>query len=150
LLQRHLHEPETAPDGRPFRGARGGILSESLYGRVWHTARQAALGPVLAATPLARRPYDLRHVALSLWLTASGEPAEVAALAGNSVHVLQTVYAHRIDGHSEIVSQHIGRALGPQDPSLPACLSKRFAEPLPPPNFRPLFVRGRPTHGGTA
>ena len=45
---------------------------------VWHAARQAALGPDLAATALARRPYDLRHAALSLWLNASGTPAEVA------------------------------------------------------------------------
>ena len=70
------------PDGRLFRGARGGMLSESVYGRAWHAARLAALGPGLAATPLARRPYDLRYAALSLWLNATGEPAEVAARAG--------------------------------------------------------------------
>ena len=54
----------------------------------WHAARRAALGPDLAATALARRPYDLRHAALSLWLNASGTPAEVAARAGNSARVL--------------------------------------------------------------
>ena len=59
--------------------ARGGMLSESVYGRAWHAARRAALGPDLAATALARRPYDLRHAALSLWLNATGAPAEVAA-----------------------------------------------------------------------
>jgi hypothetical protein len=37
-----------APDGRLFRGARGGTLSESAYGRDWHAARLAALGPELA------------------------------------------------------------------------------------------------------
>jgi integrase len=77
--------------GRLFRGARGGILSESVYGRAWHTARQAALGPVLTATSLARRPYDLRHAALSRWLNATAEPARVAARAGNSVCVLHDV-----------------------------------------------------------
>lgn len=41
------------------------MLSESVYGRAWHAARQAALGPGLAATALARRPYDMRHAALS-------------------------------------------------------------------------------------
>ena len=66
LLQQHLRKYGTAPDGRLFRGARGGILSESTYGRIWHAAREIALGPELAATPLARRPYDLRHAALSL------------------------------------------------------------------------------------
>ncbi|HTQ91991.1 MAG TPA: tyrosine-type recombinase/integrase, partial [Streptosporangiaceae bacterium] len=83
-LRRHLRAHGTAPDGRLFCGTRGGMLSESVYGRAWHAARQAALGPDLAATALARRPYDLRHAALSLWLNASGEPAEVAARAGNS------------------------------------------------------------------
>jgi len=57
LLDGHLRDYGTAPGGRLFAGARGGILSESTYGRAWHTARTAALGPGLAATPLARRPY---------------------------------------------------------------------------------------------
>jgi integrase len=60
LLRQHLREFGTAQDERLFHG---GMLSESTYGRVWHAARQAALGPQLAATPLARRPYDLRHAA---------------------------------------------------------------------------------------
>jgi integrase len=59
LLRWHLDNYGTTPDGRLFRGARGGILSESVYGRAWHAARDAALGPGLSATPLARRPYDL-------------------------------------------------------------------------------------------
>jgi integrase len=74
-----------------FRGTRGGILSESVYGRTWHAARQSALGPELAATALVRRPYDLRHAALSLWLDATGAPAEVAARAGNSARVLHDI-----------------------------------------------------------
>jgi hypothetical protein len=65
LLRRHVQACGTTPGGRIFRAARGGILHESYYGRTWHTARAAALGPALAATPLARRPYDLRHAALS-------------------------------------------------------------------------------------
>jgi integrase len=113
LLGQHLCDYGTAPDGRLFRGARGGMLSESVYGRVWHAAREIALGPELAATPLARRPYDLRHVALSLWLNATGAPAEVAARAGNSVHVLQDVYAHCVDGSDELVSWRIDEALDP-------------------------------------
>ena len=56
MLRQHLHAFGAAPDGRLFRGARGGMLSESVYGRAWHAARQAALGPDLAATALARRP----------------------------------------------------------------------------------------------
>ena len=111
MLAQHLHAFGTAPDGRLFRGTRGGMLSESVYGRAWHAARQAALGPGLAATPLARRPYDLRHAALSLWLNATGEPAEVAARAGNSARLLYEVYLHCTDGQDDTVSQQIEDAL---------------------------------------
>jgi integrase len=107
MLRQHLRQFGTTPDGRLFRGTRGGMLSESVYGRAWHQARHAALGPELAATPLARRPYDLRHAALSLWLNATGEPAEVAARAGNSARVLHEVYLHCIDSQDDIVSQRI-------------------------------------------
>ena len=111
MLCRHLGSHGTTPDGRLFRGARGGMVSESVYGRVWHAARRAALGPDLAATALARRPYDLRHAALSLWLNASGTPAEVAARAGNSARVLHEVYMHCTDGQEDAVSQRIEDAL---------------------------------------
>jgi len=87
------------------------MLSESVYGRAWHAARHAALSPELAATPLARRPYDLRHAALSLWLNATGEPAKVAARAGTSVRVLHEVYLHCTDGQEDTVSQRIEDAL---------------------------------------
>ena len=72
MLRAHYRCHGTAPDGRLFGGTRGGPLSESVYGRVWHAARALALGPELAATGLARRPYDLRHAALSLWLPQLG------------------------------------------------------------------------------
>jgi hypothetical protein len=89
------------------------MLSESVYGRVWHAARRAALGPDLAAGPLVRRPYDLRHAALSLWLNASSAPAEVAVRAGNSARVVQDVYAHCIDGREQVISRPIEDALDP-------------------------------------
>ena len=111
ILHRHLRDHGTTPDGRLFRGTRGGMLSESAYGRTWHAARQAALGPELAATALARRPYELRHAALSLWLNATGAPAEVAARAGNSARVLHDVYLHCIDSQQDHVSQQIEDAL---------------------------------------
>lgn len=55
-----------------------------------------AVGPELAATPLARRPYDLLHAALSLRLAYGAPPAEIAARAGHSVRVQLTVHAHTI------------------------------------------------------
>jgi integrase len=104
MLCRHLRDHRTAPDGRLFRGARGGVLSESVYGRAWHAAREATLGPELAATALARPSYDLRHAALSLWLNASGAPAEVAARARTSARVLHDVYLHCTDDQDDLVS----------------------------------------------
>jgi integrase len=113
MLRTHVTAYGTAPDGQLFRGTRGGPLSGSLYGRVWRLARTLALGPELAASGLARRPYDLRHAALSLWLNAGGDPAQIAARAGNSVAVLLTVYSHCIHGHDNLLNQRISRVLGP-------------------------------------
>ena len=111
LLRWHMRAFGCAEDGRLFRGARGGPLSESLYGRIWHQARAAATLEDGTGAQSVRRPYDLRHAALSLWLASGAPPAEVAARAGHSVHVLLSTYAHCIPGHDQIASQHIGQAL---------------------------------------
>jgi hypothetical protein len=59
-------------------------------------------------TPLAKRPYDLRHAAVA--------PAtQVAEWAGHSVHVLLKVYAKCIDGQDELASRKIDDALGMGD-----------------------------------
>src|SRR5699024_7417543 len=63
LLRGHLDRFGTAPDGRLFRGEYGGPVSDSVYGRVWQKARAGALSPAECASPLAARPYDLRHAA---------------------------------------------------------------------------------------
>jgi integrase len=120
MLRHHLADHGTAPDGRLFRGTRGGHLSESVYGRAWHTARHTALGPTLAATPLARRPYDLRHAALTLWLNATSQPAEIAARAGNTPRVLHDTYQHCTHSQHDFVSQQIEDALDTGTTSTPA------------------------------
>jgi hypothetical protein len=79
---------------RLFQGVRRGPLSESLYGRIWHQARAAAMPEDGPGTQPVRRSYDLRHAALSLWLASVAAPAEIAARAGHSVRVLLTIYAH--------------------------------------------------------
>ncbi len=48
---------------------------------------------------------------MSLWLNATGAPAEVAARAGNSARVLHDVYLHCIDSQQDHVSQQIEDAL---------------------------------------
>ena len=68
LLRWHLRAFGCAADGRLFRGARGGPLSESLYGRIWHQARAAAIAGgrdrrPAGAPPL--RPASCRAVAVA-------------------------------------------------------------------------------------
>ena len=113
MLRAHHAAYGTAPDGRLFRGTYGGPLSGSVYARAWQSARTVALGPELAASGLALRPYDLRHATLSLWLSAGGDPAQIAARAGNSVAVLLTVYSHCIHGYDDLLNQKIGNVLEP-------------------------------------
>jgi hypothetical protein len=69
-IRAHIDRFGVSPDGRLFRGARGSLLSESSYGRVWQLARKKALAPAQANSPLARRPYDLRHSGVTLGLNA--------------------------------------------------------------------------------
>jgi integrase len=115
LLRAHLKAYGTTPDGRVFRTARGGALQDSAYSAVWQAARAAALTPAQQSSPLARRPYDLRHAAVSLWLNSGVPATEVARRAGHSVAVLLKVYAHCIDGQADAVNKRIGDALGSED-----------------------------------
>jgi integrase len=112
LLHRHIEKHDTAPDGRLFRGLHGGPLSSSVYDRWWKMAREVALTPAQAASPLARRPYDLRHAAASLWLNAGVPPTEVARRLGHSVAILLKVYVNCIDGGDTGLNDRIGDALG--------------------------------------
>ena len=160
MLRTHHAAYGPAPDGRLFRGTRGGPLSGSVYGRAWQSARTVALGPELAASGLARRPYDLRHAALSL----CGDPAQIAARAGHSAAVLLTVYSHCIHGRDDLLNQQIDHVLKPFSESGPCPSvesqrlhptaqlhgSQRLHQPCDGHPSRPLYVRGfpaRPAHG---
>lgn len=111
LLRAHIDRFATTPDGRIFRGARGAILSESTYGRIWQRARNRALTPAQAESPLVARPYDLRHSGVTLALNAGVPAPEVARRAGHGVAVLLRVYAGCIDGHDELWNGRIDQAL---------------------------------------
>jgi integrase len=75
ILRRHIVEFPPAPDGRLFVATEsGGSIPWSVYSRIWADARTIGLTPAQAASPLARRPYDLRHAALSSWLAAGFRP----------------------------------------------------------------------------
>lgn len=112
LLQVHIETFGTAPDGRLFRGARGGPVPDSVYSRVWQRARQLALTPAEVASPLAARPYDLRHAAVSTWLNAGIDAAQVAEWAGHSVNVLLRVYAKCVVGRDRTARRRLAAAFG--------------------------------------
>lgn len=74
ILRDHIKTYGTAEDGRLFRTSRGKPYSASAYTTVWQETRMLAFTRAQARSPLAGRPYDLRHAAVSLWLNA-GVPA---------------------------------------------------------------------------
>ena len=87
------------PDGRIFRGERNeGEIPRLTVVKAWRAARAEVFTPEVFATPLAERPYDLRHAAVSGWLNAGIPPADVAEWAGHSVEVLLRIYAKCLDG----------------------------------------------------
>ena len=88
----------------------------SAYSAVWAEARKTALTEAQYRSPLGRRPYDLRHAAVSLWLNSGVPATEVARRAGHGVAVLLKVYAHCIDGQADAANQRIAGALGAAEP----------------------------------
>ena len=79
ILRDHIERFGTAADGRLFQvtwgqRGKGGLLTTKVYGPVWQKARAAALTRAQQASPLAGRPYDLRHGGITLALNA-GVPA---------------------------------------------------------------------------
>jgi integrase len=123
ILRHHIETFPTSPDGRLFvtRVGRAGVplpppfakpLSMGTTYRVWAAARAAALTDTECASPLAKRPYDLRHAAVSLWLNAGVPPTQVAERAGHGVNVLLRVYAKCVYGQDEVARIRIEAALG--------------------------------------
>ena len=121
-LQRHLSTFGVGAEDRLFvtRTGRGGRpiarpfvrpVSSASTSRVLRMARAAAFTPEQVASPLARRPYDLRHACLSTWLAAGVPPTQVAAWAGHSVTVLLGVYAHALDDQEGLSKRRIAAAL---------------------------------------
>jgi integrase len=115
LLRAHIRRYGTTPDGRVFQTTRGGIIQDSAYSAVWAEARKQALTEAQYRSPLGRRPYDLRHAAVSLWLNSGVPATEVARRAGHGVAVLLKIYAHCIDGQADAANQRITDALTTSD-----------------------------------
>ncbi|MEV0600987.1 tyrosine-type recombinase/integrase [Streptomyces sp. NPDC050315] len=111
ILRAHLKEFGTAKEGRVFGNERGGVVGSSTYWRVWEEARPYALPPDRVDSPLAGRPYDLRHACITRWLNAGVPIAEVARRVGNSPEVIHRRYHGCIDGHEEAANLKIAKAL---------------------------------------
>ncbi|MFE4682587.1 tyrosine-type recombinase/integrase [Streptomyces sp. NPDC056721] len=111
VLRAHLKEFGTAKEGRVFGNERGGVVGSSTYWRAWEEAREYALPPERVDSPLAGRPYDLRHTCITRWLNAGVPIAEVARRVGNSPEVIHRRYHGCIDGHEEAANAKITKAL---------------------------------------
>lgn len=125
-LREHLDRYGTGVGDRLFvtRTGRGGHpvappfqnpVSMSTIYRVWARAREQALTPDQVHSPLARRPYDLRHAAVSTWLSAGVDSTQVAAWAGHSVAVLMRVYASSLHGQQAHAMKQIERLIPTSD-----------------------------------
>jgi integrase len=113
LIHAHLDEFGTTSDGRLFVGDRNhSELPKLTVVRVWKRAREAVFPEELVASPLARRPYDLRHAAVSTWLNGGLPPTDVAEWAGQSTEVLFRIYAKCLDGSKEEKRRKVQAALG--------------------------------------
>jgi hypothetical protein len=82
ILREHIEEFGTAADGRLFRTVTSGMIYDHTAS--WAATRTLALTPDQVASPMAARPYDLRHAAVSLWLNGGVAVTEVANRAGTA------------------------------------------------------------------
>jgi integrase len=112
LLLRHIEKFGYGDDGRLFCGEKGGEMPMITYTRTWRAARAKALTAEVQASPLAARPYDLRHAAVSTWLAGGVDPATVSEWAGHSLSVLMEIYAACLYGRDVVARQQVQAALG--------------------------------------
>jgi integrase len=109
---------------------RGGELAESTYCRVWRKARVQALTEAEAASPLAGRPYDLRHAAVSTWLNAGVPSTQVTEWAGHSLAVILQIYAKCLVGQEEAARRRIDAVLGPMPETSVRIRYSHLAKPV--------------------
>jgi hypothetical protein len=99
-------------EGHVFTVERCGPIPTITYERVWRRARRATFPPEVCVSPLARRPYDVRHAAVSTWLNSGVPVPEVGEWAGHSVAVLLEVYAKCLPGGPQGETARVEAALG--------------------------------------
>jgi integrase len=111
ILRAHLTIFNKGLHGRLFYGVKAGELPFITYRRAWKAARKTALTEKEIASPLAARPYDLRHACVSMWLNAGVPAPQVAEWAGHGVDVLLRIYAKCIVGQDEAAKRRVADAL---------------------------------------
>jgi hypothetical protein len=88
--------------------------------------------PEVAASPLARTPYDLRHAAVSTWLNGGVPATTVAEWAGHSVEILLRIYAKCLDGGDAEIRRRVQAALGYTDtPTNDEVTGRTLSRPTP-------------------
>src|SRR5262245_16378446 len=106
MLREHIDQFGIAPDGRLFRSENGNPVQPSTWWQVWQKVRKAALSEQELASPLMRRPYDLRHSG-GTWRPNAG----VAAWAGPAGGVRMRVYARGVTGLEDVWIRRMDGAL---------------------------------------
>lgn len=107
ILRDHFRLFGVGSNGEVFRGVQGGPVPVSQYNKTYRRARVKTFTKEVAAGPLARRPYDLRHACVSTQLNAGVEVTKVALWAGQSVEVLLKIYAKVIYGGDDAARKKI-------------------------------------------
>ncbi|MCZ0992073.1 site-specific integrase [Streptomyces noursei] len=111
MLRARIERFGVAPDGRLFRNQAGNYVDFAAYGITWKRAREFVLTRTERASGLAKRPYDLLHAGISLWLYSGVDPAECARRAGQSIEVLFRHYAKFLDGVREQANRLIEQSM---------------------------------------
>lgn len=100
-------------DGRLFRSENGNPIQPSTYRQVRAKTRALTLTPAQLATPLMRRPYDLRHSGITWRLNSGVLATEIAAWAWHSVEMLLWVCAWCLAGLEDVWISRMEATLRP-------------------------------------
>ena len=87
------------------------VGANTIY-RAWDRARRTVLSDRESAGPLARRPYDLRHSAASMWLANGASLRAVADRLGHEDPAITLRhYAHCLPSEQGIIADMASRLL---------------------------------------